>query len=130
MRFRTVLALEAAVVTVALLGALLLSEILGNDLSRLDFGATAIISLVLAASAMLRRSWARIPLVATCLSSLWLLLAASSPEGPDEFAGAAFVFLSGLIALTAGLALMVSIAEHDLCNRVVDPKVQPRHPGK
>ena len=112
MRARTVVALEAGALLVGVLAEWILFNSTFSDSA---FGLCGIAVVVLAGVAMIRRSWARVPLVALALCGAWLTAAAFSPtDDPSAIPAFAYLFLSGFIMITAVLSAFVTIAEADL----------------
>ncbi|WP_332641869.1 hypothetical protein [Aeromicrobium sp.] len=112
MRARTVVALEVGAFAIGVLGEVILFQTAAGDYA---FGLCGIAVAVLAALAMIRRSWARVPLAALALCGVWLAAAGfSTTDDPSEIAGFAYLYFSGFVIIAAVLSAFVTIAEADL----------------
>ena len=73
-------------------------------------GVTAMVACVLAAIAMLRRSWARVPLLASCVLSGWLMKESLFEEyDPSDMTGFPYFALNVLTVFAASVALFISL---------------------
>ena len=83
-------------------------------------GVAGILAFILAAIALGRRSWARLPLLAACVFADMLTWTVYF-DWSDGMTGFAYLGLSYLIILAAGLALVVSIVEYELDHQSTTP---------
>jgi hypothetical protein len=112
MRYRTVLVVE----TCLLAGGALAFMAAWQDPAVSDgaLGALGLAAAALAAVACVRRSWARVPLGASSMFGALTAFTALTPRAPGEIVGFAYAGLGLLMVLATGMALVVTIVEHDL----------------
>ena len=78
-------------------------------------GVAGILAFILAAIALLRRSWARLPLLAACaIAGLLTQAALFDWHEPSDMNLFGYFALNILMILAAGLALVISIVEYQL----------------
>ena len=76
-------------------------------------GATAMVACVLAAIALLRRSWARVPLVGVCvIAGLLTKSALFDPYDPSDLTGFEYFATNVLIIIASSVAFFISLAEN------------------
>ena len=104
---RTVGYLAVGVMSCGVLGLVATFSLRGVAADRV-VGTLAIVAFVLAVIALRRRSWTRLPLVASCALAFVLVMAAlAANDDPMSIAGLAYAFYNALLVMAAAATLVI-----------------------